>query len=168
MTFPIYQIVGYKNTGKTTLMEEMIRYYSNLGMEVGTLKHHGHGGPLKVAENTDSYRHTKSGSRISVAQGGHNLQINVSPAEVELERLIHIYTCFNVDILLIEGYKYADYPKIVLIKSEKEIPLLKKLTNIIAVGVRDEMLMDTFDHYTFSLNNIGKTLPKLIEFLQKN
>lgn len=165
MTFPIYQVVGYKNTGKTTLMEKLIQYFSDLGVNVGTLKHHGHGGPLKTVEGTDSFRHSQSGSHISAVQGENELQLSTN-FQMELAELIEMYTFFNIELLLIEGYKYADYPKIVLLRNEEDIHLLDELTNIKAIGVRDDKLIGMFNRYTFSLNKIEQVLPKLVDFFQ--
>lgn len=39
----VYQIVGFQNSGKTTLMESIINYWSKHDLKVGTIKHHGHG-----------------------------------------------------------------------------------------------------------------------------
>ncbi|QQK74745.1 molybdopterin-guanine dinucleotide biosynthesis protein MobB [Salicibibacter cibarius] len=40
----VLQVVGYKNSGKTTLMEELVKAFSAREMHVAALKHHGHGG----------------------------------------------------------------------------------------------------------------------------
>lgn len=165
MTFPIYQVVGYKNSGKTTLMEKLIQYFSNHNVRVGTLKHHGHGGALKTVEGTDSFRHSQSGSHLSAVQGKNELQLTTN-FQMELTELIKMYTFFNIELLLIEGYKYADYPKIALVKDEDDIHLLHELTNIKAIGVRDDKLIDMFDHFTFSLNNVEQILPQLADIFQ--
>lgn len=43
----ILQIVGYQNSGKTTLVEKMVHALTEREMKVATIKHHGHGGFLK-------------------------------------------------------------------------------------------------------------------------
>lgn len=52
----ILQIVGYQNSGKTTLMEKLIQALTYEGMKVATIKHHGHGGypevPKKIVNAT--------------------------------------------------------------------------------------------------------------------
>jgi|SRR5690625_109184 len=165
MTFPIYQVVGYKNSGKTTLMEKLIQYFSNHNVRVGTLKHHGHGGTLKTVEGTDSFRHSQSGSHLATVQGKNELQLSTN-FQMELAELIEMYTFFNIELLLIEGYKYVDYPKIVLVKDEEDIHLLDELTNIKAIGVRDDKLIGMFDYFTFSLNYVEHILPQLADIFQ--
>ncbi len=55
--FPILQIVGYQNSGKTTFVEKLAEKLGQLGVKIGCLKHHGHGGePDVFAEGKDSDR----------------------------------------------------------------------------------------------------------------
>jgi len=164
MTCCIYQIVGYKNTGKTTLIQKLIQHFSKHNINVGTLKHHGHGGPLKAVNDTDSYRHSQSGSIITAVQSDTELQLTIN-SQMEIDQIIQMYSLFNVDLLLIEGYKYAEYPKIVLLKSEEEAYLLKEITNIKAIGVRDKKLIGQFDCFTFSLNDLDSNLTNIIEHI---
>src|SRR5699024_11534096 len=80
-----------------------------------------------------------------------------------IKLFISLYTYFNIDLLLVEGFKKANYPKIVLLKNKNEIHLLKELTNIIAVGVRDEQLIGQLDYFTFSLSQADKEIEKLTQ-----
>lgn len=42
--FPIVQVVGFQNSGKTTFIERILEKASEQGVHLGCLKHHGHGG----------------------------------------------------------------------------------------------------------------------------
>lgn len=46
----ILQIVGYQNSGKTTLVEKVVHALAERKMKVATIKHHGHGGFPEVAQ----------------------------------------------------------------------------------------------------------------------
>src|SRR5699024_724757 len=101
---------------------------------VATLKHHGHGGEPAIVQGTDSYEHLQAGAHISGVQGEDRLQLKLTGFKnANLEKAISIYTGFPIDLLLIEGYKHAPYPKIVL-KNNPEDDQLLQLENIIAVG----------------------------------
>lgn len=163
--FPIFQIVGYKKSGKTTVMQEIIRYFSSMGLQVGTLKHHGHGGEPEQVKETDSYKHLKSGAAISSVKGKNQFQITVNHATAELDELIQFYTLLPLDILLIEGYKRAEYPKIVLIRNKEDLQLLGNLSNIIAVGARDTALIKSLNYFTFQLEELNNFLPGLMEYI---
>lgn len=163
----ICQIVGYKNTGKTTLMKKLIHYLSEDGMRVGTLKHHGHGGEPVSAQGTDSYQHTEAGSMISAVQGEKQLHVTVNTNEkLELRDILPLYTFLPLDLLLIEGYKQADYPKIVLLQSEDDSHLLDQLSNIVAVGSWNMNKIHTKNYFTFSLKEVDVSLPELAKLIK--
>lgn len=159
---PICQIVGYKNTGKTTLMQGLIRYFSKQHLQVGTLKHHGHGGDPEVVKETDSYQHLQAGSAMSAVQGENQFHLMMNhTATFDIHKWIAFYHLLPVDILLIEGYKQAEYPKIVLVREQQDLHLLNELTNIIAVGSINDNLIANLPYFTFSLQEVDDYLPSL-------
>lgn len=145
----IIQIVGYKNSGKTALAVQLIQRLVEKNMRTASLKHHGHGGRPLGLEATDSERHKRAGAVIVGVEGDGMLQLSTE-REWDLEQLIKVYELFEVEVLVVEGFKQANYPKIVLIRKEEDVTHLKGLTQIIAV-VSDFALVDQFgDVPTFS------------------
>ncbi|MEH7224862.1 molybdopterin-guanine dinucleotide biosynthesis protein B [Bacillus sp. JJ1566] len=132
--FPLLQIVGYQNSGKTTLVEKIVKKGTDFGFQIATIKHHGHQSSLdRLHQEKDSSRHIKAGASATIVEGGGSLQLEAKTSKWTLEKLIQLYAFFENDMILIEGYKMADYPKIVLIKKEEDIELLSSLTNIVCV-----------------------------------
>ncbi|SCM97965.1 Molybdopterin-guanine dinucleotide biosynthesis protein B [Bacillus mycoides] len=128
----ILQIVGYQNSGKTTLVEKMVHALAEREMKVATIKHHGHGGFPEVAQK-DSERHRKAGAVVSSVEGAGLLSLSSLRDEWSLQEIIRLYEFFEVDTILIEGYKVEKYPKIVLLRSAEDAELLHKVENIAAV-----------------------------------
>ncbi|SHF91847.1 molybdopterin-guanine dinucleotide biosynthesis protein B [Ornithinibacillus halophilus] len=128
----VIQVVGYKNRGKTTLVTKIVDFLANQGIRVGTLKHHGHGGLPIGFSNTDSQRHKRAGATISGVEGDGLLQLSISN-EWKLPELIAIYEHLGIEMLVIEGFKYEHYNKVLLINDESDLPLLHELTNVVAV-----------------------------------
>ena len=128
----ILQIVGYQNSGKTTLVEKIVHALAERKMKVATIKHHGHGGFPEVAQK-DSERHRKAGAVVSSVEGAGLLSLSSLREEWSLQEIIRLYEFFEVDIILIEGYKKESYPKVVLLRSEEDVELLHKVENIVAV-----------------------------------
>ena len=60
----ILQIVGFKNSGKTTLMMHTINKLKSLKLKVATIKHHGHtGSDIELqGQHVDHMKHFESGS----------------------------------------------------------------------------------------------------------
>ena len=128
----LLQIVGYQNSGKTTLVEKIVHALAERKIKVATIKHHGHGGFPEVAQK-DSERHRKAGAVVSSVEGAGLLSLSSLREEWSLQEIIRLYEFFEVDIILIEGYKKESYPKVVLLRSEEDVELLHKVENIVAV-----------------------------------
>ncbi|KLV27681.1 MULTISPECIES: molybdopterin-guanine dinucleotide biosynthesis protein B [Niallia] len=126
------QIIGYKNRGKTTLVEHLVAFFSKYHYQVAAIKHHGHGGPPLGWEKTDNAKHLQAGADFAGVQGENLLQIATNK-EWNLDVIIQLYTLLNVDILFIEGYKHEPKPKIVLIGEQEDTHLLNKVSNLKAV-----------------------------------
>ncbi|WP_010283394.1 molybdopterin-guanine dinucleotide biosynthesis protein B [Bacillus timonensis] len=132
--FPLLQVVGYQNCGKTTLVEKIVKRGTEQGVKIATIKHHGHQSSLESLQlEKDSSRHFKAGASATIVEGGGSLQLEAKTSGWTLEKLIQLYAFFENDMILIEGFKKEDYPKIILIRKDEDIELLTSLTNIVAV-----------------------------------
>ncbi len=129
----ILQIVGYQNSGKTTLMEQLIKQASLEGLRVGTIKHHGHGGAPMIETSKDSSRHEQAGAIVTAVEGEGTLRMSIHQNSWQLAEILAIYASFSMDVVLIEGYKQEHYPKVVLLRTAQDQVLLQQVTNIICV-----------------------------------
>ncbi len=136
----VLQIVGFKNSGKTTLTETLLRLASRLGSRVSVIKHHGHGGePEAPPADTDASRLFGAGAASSIVSGGGLMLMQGRLPESddgcgELDALIALtQTYARPDLILIEGFKSEPYPKIVLLRSGEDWTQLGALTNIVLI-----------------------------------
>lgn len=107
---PVISFVGYSNTGKTTLIEKIISMMEQQGIRTAYIKHTHH--PIRFpAEGKDSGRMTKAGAAVSAVLSSESALI-VENREVDVQRLLQ--NIHDVDIILIEGYKQKDFPKIIV------------------------------------------------------
>ncbi|WP_233269569.1 molybdopterin-guanine dinucleotide biosynthesis protein B [Alteribacillus sp. YIM 98480] len=129
---PVLQIIGYENSGKTTLMEKLIKKSSCRGLQAASVKHHGHGGePATEKNDKDSSRHQQAGAFLSSVEGSGMLHLQASTHQWGLEEIIELYYHFHPDIIFVEGYKNAAYPKVVLLRNQEDEHLLDQCTNVI-------------------------------------
>ncbi|KEK24526.1 molybdopterin-guanine dinucleotide biosynthesis protein B [Bacillus gaemokensis] len=142
-TAPILQIVGYQNSGKTTLMKKLIQVLTQEGMKVATIKHHGHGGYPELPQK-DSECHRQAGAVVSGVEGAGLLSLSSLRDEWSLQDIIRLYEFFEVDIILIEGYKKEKYPKVVLLRSAEELDLLNTMENVKAVITWNDVIQETY------------------------
>ena len=108
---PIVSIVGRSNSGKTTVLEALIRELVGRGYRVATVKHDVHGFEID-REGKDSWRHKRAGARTVVISSPEKIAvIEDVDRELGLEE-VRRRVVGDVDIILTEGYKRQRYPKI--------------------------------------------------------
>lgn len=129
----IFQITGYHNSGKTTLLNQLLRQLKKENLRAVTLKHHGHGGKPQIVEETDSARHIASGAVASLVEGGNRLLLQIEDIVWTLDEKINMLKALKPDVLFIEGHKHEDFPKLVILRAGADFHLLEELTNIAVV-----------------------------------
>nr|WP_303180595.1 molybdopterin-guanine dinucleotide biosynthesis protein B [Lachnoclostridium phocaeense] len=103
----VYSIAGYKNSGKTTVMEQVITKLSERGFKVASIKHDGHDFEID-REGTDSFRHRRAGAYANAIYSAGKFCI-VKTEEVTAEKLCSFFP--EADVILIEGLKNSSYPQ---------------------------------------------------------
>lgn len=130
----ILQVTGFKNSGKTTTVDRMVKYLKARDYKVAVIKNH-HRDDVHD-KTTDTGKFIDSGSDFTVLNTPGTV-MTVENKEPDLEKQIEGFSgC--VDFILIEGYKDEDYPKIFMEYSFKSGHT--KLNNI---GLRN--VLKTFD-----------------------
>lgn len=120
----LFGVTGRKDTGKTGLMERLVMEYVERGLTVSTIKHAHHDADIDQP-GRDSFRHRNAGAReVILATPNrwalmHELRGEEEPV---LDALLQRLT--PVDLVLIEGYKSAQHPKIETYRSICDSPLL--------------------------------------------
>lgn len=117
MTNFIVCIVGNSNSGKTTLIEKLIHELTLKGYRVGTIKHDIHGFDIDK-EGKDSWRHKKAGAILTILSSPSKVAvIKDSDHDAQIDELIARYVN-DVDIILVEGFKKSNKPKIEIYRKE--------------------------------------------------
>ncbi|MBD7985249.1 molybdopterin-guanine dinucleotide biosynthesis protein B [Sporosarcina sp. Sa2YVA2] len=120
-------VVGYKNSGKTTLITRWIRLLKEKGLKVAVLKHHGHGGKPDMSDSgTDTMQFLDNGADATVVAGGGAVQF-IWNEEPDFMQLKEMAATGNPDILLIEGYKEEQGHKVILVRDKEDWQTLSLL-----------------------------------------
>ena len=120
----LYGVAGWKNSGKTGLMERLVTELCARGYSVSTIKHAHHSFDVDHP-GKDSYRHREAGAREVLLASGtrfalmHELRGAPEPSLADL-----LARLSPVDIVLVEGYKRDTHPKIEAHRAATGNPLI--------------------------------------------
>lgn len=119
-----YGIVGWKNSGKTGLVERLVKYFSEQGLSVSTLKHAHHDFDIDHP-GRDSFRHRMAGAREVLVTSDkrwaliHEQSTPTSPNFEQMRMRLS-----PTDLVLIEGFKNETHPKIEVSLKDTQKPLI--------------------------------------------
>lgn len=149
MSVPAFGIAGFKNSGKTTLVERLVKEMTSRGLRVSTVKHSHHRFDLDQP-GRDTFRHREAGAlEVAIVSSRrwaimHELHDEEEPPLTEI--LGKLAPC---DLVLVEGYKFDQLPKIEI----RDIgldhrELAGEDSNIVAIaasGHLDDTILPVFD-----------------------
>lgn len=129
--------VAYSGTGKTTLLEKIIPTLTNKNVRIGLIKHAHHDFDIDIPSK-DSYRLRKAGaSQVLIASNARQALIIEHPIQTDepnLEDCLATLQTDALDLILVEGFKHAAYPKIEINRSSHPQPFMYPTdSNIIAL-----------------------------------
>lgn len=109
----ILAVSGVKNSGKTTLITKLLPELKKRGLQVAVIKHDGHDFEADVP-GTDSWKYAQAGADgTCVFSAKKYMVVKYAPAP-SVEELVGAFP--EVDVILLEGFKYSEYPKIEVIR----------------------------------------------------
>ena len=118
-------VIGWKNSGKTTLVSNLVNHLSEKKFKVGVVKHAHHTFDIDHP-NTDSYKIREAGSFKTTIVSEKRLAFieEKNTSEIDIEELIQLNK--GCDILIFEGFKKIE---VNLTKNKKEM-LYRSFDNI--------------------------------------
>ena len=130
----VFGVTGWKNAGKTTLVERLVAEFVRRGWRVNTVKHAHHDVDVDQP-GRDSFRHRVAGATEVAVVGGLRYAIMREQAEPTLAEVLARLA--PADLVLIEGYKREPHPKIEVRSGEGEL-LAPNDASIVAVAADQE------------------------------
>jgi len=129
---PIVSIVAAcSGMGKTTFLEKLIRELVRRGIKVGSIKNDAHGFEVDKP-GKDSWRHAQAGAKATAIIGPDKYAvIHQTNSRKDIESVAGIFE--EVDIILVEGNKKGNQPKIEVVRKEKGIKVCSPEKDLIAI-----------------------------------
>jgi len=150
----VFGVVGWKNAGKTGLLERLVAEITRRGFSVSTVKHAHHTFDVDHP-GKDSHRHRQAGATevlLSSRKRWALMHENLGVEELSLEMLLSKIE--PVDLVLIEGYKRDTHPKVEAHRAEPGNPLLATGDQTI-VAVASDTNLDALEIPVFDLDDTG-------------
>jgi len=128
---PIVSFVGKSGVGKTTVLEKVIAEIKRRGFKVGTVKHDAHGFEIDKP-GKDTWRHAQAGSDAVAISGPNRMAlVRQLDQEMTLEQVAALMG--DVDLVITEGYKSGDKPKIEISRQARGTELLCRAEELVAI-----------------------------------
>ena len=163
----VFGVTGWKNSGKTGLVERLVSEFISRGLSVSTVKHAHHTFDVDHP-GRDSYRHRAAGAKevLLVSKNRwaimHELRDEDEPELSEILKKVE-----KVDLVIIEGFKRDRHPKIEAFREETGTSAIARKDESIVAVAADTSLTD-LKIPVFDLNNTSEIADFISGFLDLN
>ena len=134
---PILGFAAFSGTGKTTLLTQIIPVLKHHGVRIGLIKHSHHNFQIDQP-GKDSFRLREAGASPVMLVSTHRRAIITEISleqEPRLDDQLKLLDQSELDLILVEGFKAEQFPKIELHRPSLNKPLLyPNDPNIIAIA----------------------------------
>ncbi|MEA3406750.1 MAG: molybdopterin-guanine dinucleotide biosynthesis protein B [Chloroflexota bacterium] len=129
---PVISVVGWHNVGKTGFVVALVEALKQRGLRVATIKHTRGSFDLDQP-GTDTWRHAQAGSDVVVISGQSKLAfIERRECELPLDDIVARLPA-DIDLVITEGYKGGDKPKIEITSEKHERARIASPDELIAL-----------------------------------
>jgi molybdopterin-guanine dinucleotide biosynthesis protein B len=123
-------LVGPSNSGKTELICALLEWFTAQGLKAAVLKHSHH--QQLEGDGKDTWRYRQAGGQLVALAAPGLLQITrFSPGEPPLPEIL-AELARDADLILVEGYKTSDLPKVGLVAPEATAASLPDYPRLVA------------------------------------
>jgi len=144
---PTFSLVGRSNSGKTTLIEKLVHHFKERGYRVAVIKHTHHDFSFDK-KGKDSYRHREAGADAVIITNDHKIGMTADLPEALTP--LEAGTAFlpsHINLVIIEGFKDLDIPKLEIIGDSEEPPLFLSGLNGVRALISDQEIKSKLPLY---------------------
>jgi len=167
---PMMGFAAYSGTGKTTLLKQVLPILKANGMRVGVVKHAHHGFDIDYP-GKDSYELRKSGAQQMLVGSRERWALIVETGadeEPNLAEMMQHLVPEDLDLILVEGYKPEDFPKIELHRPSLGQALLCASDPSIIAVASDAPLREPVDLPLLDMNSPASIASFILTHFQRS
>lgn len=156
---PIVSIVGKSDSGKTTLLEALIKVLGQRSHRIAVIKHSADSFEIDTPHK-DSWRLSQAGGEVAAISSKDRLVI-FRHLEIEADpQALAQYIGADCDLVLTEGFKQYSYPKIEVIRAGQESEIVSPPEQLLAI-VTDKPLDIRVPQFT------GEEVTKIADLIEQ-
>ncbi len=168
---PILGFAAYSGTGKTTLLTKLIPLLKKAGLKTGIIKHSHHNFEIDQP-GKDSFRLRNAGATpVMLVSAYRRAMITEfeNTTEPKLDEQLKAFDQSSINLILVEGFKAENFPKIELHRPSLKKPLIfPNDSSIIAIATDQPIEIPAYLDL-LDINNPHKIADYIIQkLLQKS
>ncbi|SFL27401.1 molybdopterin-guanine dinucleotide biosynthesis protein B [Paenibacillus sp. 1_12] len=129
---------GFSNSGKTRLISQLVRYFTQLNLRCAVVKHDAHG-HYTEASGKDSSQFVEAGAAATAIISPHSFVV-IQKVPITLEGLLSRLQSDGFDLILIEGFKKGNHDQVAIFRDKEQAGILTELTHLPIAVVAPEKL----------------------------
>ena len=169
---PVIGFCAFSGTGKTTLLTQLIPILKSKGIRLGVIKHAHHNFEIDHP-NKDSFKLRHAGTEQMLIVSDNCIakikEVKHKKNEINLQDMLEEMDYESLDLILIEGFKHYNFPKIELHRPTIKTPLMfPNDKSIIAIATDKKLVMQPKHLPVLDLNNIYEILEFIENYLKSH
>ncbi len=157
----VVAVSGVKNSGKTTFIEKMIPILNEMGIKTAVIKHDGHCFEADPIE-TDTGKYMNAGACGTAVFDGEKYKI-IRKERTNERKLMDAFP--DVDLILLEGFKYSSWPKIELVRAGNSASAVSDKRTMLALAT--DLPLKISGVPTIHLNDVRAAVDIIICYMEK-
>ena len=160
---PVLSFAAKSGTGKTTYLEKLLPLLKAAHIRIAVIKHDAHGIQMDKP-GKDSYRLTQAGADHMILTSTDQTAAIFTHKGENPELKFLLSKVQDVDLIITEGYKLANMPKLELLRKGYNEELRSNKENLL--GIICDFPYET-DLPTFPLNEPESLVPFILEYIKR-
>lgn len=160
---PMFSVVGYSNSGKTTIIKQLVKHLKEKGYKVAVIKHDplDHGEVDKRGSDTQIFFEEGGADTVALSSPSRLTLFSRTSKELSPESIIPL--CDEVDCVILEGYKGKNYPKILVLTGAVESDIINKIDKESVIALVFSRTGKTDEEKIIKELNKEYTLPQFLD-----
>lgn len=163
----IFGVIGWKNSGKTHLVERLVSNITSRGITVSTIKHAHHSFDFSTTDEQGRDLRFEGAHEVVFTSSTRWSIVRERPADEEDLLQDMVARLDPVDLVIVEGYKLENHPKIEAFRGENKKTLIAATDSRIE-GVASDAPLDGLGIPVFDLDDTDRIAEFILNYVGLN